>query len=364
VSKRRRIGVAALATGAAGAAVAGIIAAEHRVVGRERSRPDPFVDEPLGALHTEGIDVIASDGITIHVEVDGDTDAPLTVVFAHGFTLRMDAWHFQRRELGDAARLVFYDHRSHGASGRSASENCTIDQLGKDLYSVLQAVAPSGPVVLVGHSMGGMTILALADQRPELFGDRVVGVALLSTSTGELAKEIVGLPGWASRVVNPAVPQFAKAVRRRATLLERNRRIGTDFAYLVTRYLSFAPDVPPSLVDFMENMLLATSIEVMSEFFDTFLSHDKLVALDVLRDIPVLISCGTNDVLTPLAHSRIMAEALPHAELQVMPGAGHMAKIDRYPAVNGALRRLFAKAMEPSTGALARGVSAISETHD
>jgi len=353
VNGRRKIGLAALTAGAVGAAAAGVLAAEHRVVGRARSKADPFNEEPFFGLHTEGIDVVATDGTTIHVEVDGNKDAPLTVVFAHGFTLRMDAWYFQRRDLGDAARLVFYDQRSHRASGRSAPENCTIEQLGKDLHSVLQAVAPTGPVVLVGHSMGGMTILALADQHPELFGSRVVGVALVSTSTGELAKTIVGLPGWVTRAISPAVPQVAKAVRRRATLLERNRRIGTDFAYIVTRRISYGPEVPASLVDFMETMLTGTSIEVMSEFFDTFLSHDKLEALDVLTDIPVLISCGTGDVLTPLDHSKIMAKALPHAELQVIEGAGHMAKIDRYPAVNAALRRLFARALEYSSTAVA-----------
>jgi pimeloyl-ACP methyl ester carboxylesterase len=348
VSKRRNLGLAALATGTAGAAVAGLLAAEHRVVGRARSRPDPFVDEPFGSLHTEGIDVLATDGVTIHVEVDGDKDAPLTIVFAHGFTLRMDAWHFQRRDLADTARLVFYDQRSHGASGRSAPENATIDQLGKDLYAVLQAVAPSGPVVLAGHSMGGMTILALADQHPELFGDRVAGVALISTSTGQLSKALLGLPGWASIAVEPAMPTVTKVIRRRATLLERNRRIGTDFAFIATRYVSFGMDAPPSLVEFMEKMILGTSIEVMSEFFDTFLSHDKLKALDVLRGIPVLISCGERDVLTPLSHSKVMAAALPTAELQVIPGANHMAKIDRYPVVNGALRRLVARATETS----------------
>jgi pimeloyl-ACP methyl ester carboxylesterase len=353
VSKRRNIGLAALATGAAGAAITGVLAAEHRVVGRARSRPDPFADEPFGKLHTQGIDVLATDGVTLHVEFDGDKDAPLTIVFSHGFTLNMDSFHFQRRELGDSAKLVFYDHRSHGASSRSAPEHCTIDQIGKDMYAVLQAVAPSGPVVLVGHSMGGMTILALADQHPELFGDRVVGVALIATSTGELAKTIVGLPGWASRAVNPVVPQIAKVVRHRATLLERNRKLGTDFAFIVTRHLSFGPDAPPSLVEFMEQMLLGTSIEVMSEFFDAFLSHDKLKALDVLRDIPVLISCGARDVLTPLTHSELMAAALPAAELQVIPGAGHMAMIDRYTIVNGALRRLIARAIEASPTAVA-----------
>jgi pimeloyl-ACP methyl ester carboxylesterase len=345
MSKRRNLGIVALATGAVGAAAGGAIALEHRAVGRERSKPDPYADEPLGKLHTEGIEVRATDGLALHVEVDGNQTAPVTIVFAHGFTLSMDSFHFQRRDLGDDARLVFYDQRSHGRSERSDPKRATIDQLGKDLFSVLQAVAPTGPVILAGHSMGGMTILALADQHPELFGDRIVGVALLSTSTGQLAKEIVGLPGWLSRAINPAVPQVAKLVRRRATFLERNRKIGTDFAYLATRRLSYGPDVPPALVDFMEQMLTATPIDVMSEFFDTFLSHDKLKALDVLLNVPTLISVGDLDVLTPLSHSQLMAAALPDAELQVIYGAGHMAMIDRHVVVNGALRRLRKKAL-------------------
>jgi pimeloyl-ACP methyl ester carboxylesterase len=353
VSKRRTFGLAAVTAGATGVALAGALAAERRVVGRARSQPDPFVDEPFGELHTPGIDVVASDGVTIHVEVDGDARSPLTIVFAHGFTLSMDSFHFQRRDLGDVARLVFYDQRSHGASGRSAPENCTVDQLGRDLYAVLQAVASNGPVVLVGHSMGGMTILALADQHPELFGERIVGVALLATSTGNLAKSILGLPGWAARVVDPAVPRLARIVRSRASLIENNRELGTDFAFMATRRLSYGSDVPPSLVQFMERMLNATSVEVMSEFFDTFLSHDKLKALDVLRGIPVLISCGERDLLTPLSHSKVIAAALPDAELQAIAGAGHMALIDRYPAVNRALRRLVARATEASPSAVA-----------
>jgi pimeloyl-ACP methyl ester carboxylesterase len=140
------------------------------------------------------------------------------------------------------------------------------------------------------------------------------------------------------------VPRGAKLVRKRAGAIDRGRRIGSDFGFIVTRYLSFGPGVPPSLVAFMEQMLLDTPIEVMGDFFDTFLSHDKLKALDVLADVPVLISCGTGDVLTPLSHSKVMAAALPSAELQVIAGANHMAKLDRHDEVNAALRRLFDRA--------------------
>jgi pimeloyl-ACP methyl ester carboxylesterase len=344
MSRGRGFGAAALAVGAAGAVAAGALALERRVVGRARSLPDPFLDEPFGLLHTEGLDVRASDGVTLRVETDGDVGAPLTIVFVHGFTLSMDMFHFQRRDLGDVARLVFYDQRSHGASGRSAPDHCSIDQLGHDLHDVLQAVAPGGPVVLVGHSMGGMTILALADLYPELFGERVVGVVLLATSTGDLAKSVFGIPAWAARVVDPAVPRVATLIGRRASLIEGNRKLGTDVAFMATRYLAFGAPVPPSLVGFMEQMVSRTSIEVMAEFFDTFISHDKLTAVDVLRDVPVLISCGERDLVTPLSHSRVMADVLPDAELQVLEGAGHMALLDRYPAVNRAIRDLVERA--------------------
>ena len=61
--------------------------------------------------------------------------------------------------------------------------------------------------MLVGHSMGGMTIMALADQQPELFGDRVIGVALVSTSPGRLAEVGLGVPAAAGRVLFKVAPR-------------------------------------------------------------------------------------------------------------------------------------------------------------
>ncbi len=118
-------------------------------------------------------------------------------MLVHGFALDRRTWHFQRRFLAQLAdptvRQVIYDQRSHGRSERAPRASCTIDQLGRDLDAVLRALAPDGPLVLVGHSMGGMTIMALAEQRPELFAERVLGVAFLATSAGEVRSG--GLPG-------------------------------------------------------------------------------------------------------------------------------------------------------------------------
>ena len=86
------------------------------------------------------------------------------------------------------ARLILWDQRGHGRSGWTKLTSATIDRTGRDLGQVLDATVPNGPVVLAGHSMGGMSILALARQRPELFGDRVVGVLMMATSAGGLVE--------------------------------------------------------------------------------------------------------------------------------------------------------------------------------
>ena len=85
------------------------------------------------------------DGVPLAVREVGPTDAPLTVVFAHGFCLRMGAFHFQRMRLcdewGTQVRMIFYDQRGHGRSGKAPPETFTLTQLGKDLETVLAVMA-------------------------------------------------------------------------------------------------------------------------------------------------------------------------------------------------------------------------------
>src|SRR3954452_9571158 len=157
--------------------------------------PDPPLPlpAPTGPPPPGSRTVRTDDGIDLHVEVDGDEDAPLTVVLSHGFTARLAEWEIPRAALGHRARLVLWDQRGHGRSSWTRLTAATIDRTGRDLGEVLDATTPTGPVVLAGHSMGGMSVLALARLRPELFGSRVVGVFLLATSAGGLLTDgVVG----------------------------------------------------------------------------------------------------------------------------------------------------------------------------
>ena len=336
------VGAAAglLAVGAA----AGVVA-ERTVVARS-GRADPEGDEPFGKLHTAPVVVTDSSGMPLHVEVEECTrDNPddLTIVFCHGYALNQDCWHYQRRDLRSQGRLVLWDQRSHGRSHRSVAETNTIDQLGRDLRAVLDTVVPSGPVILVGHSMGGMTIMQLALDAPELFGTRVRGVALLSTSPGGLQDVSLGLPQFAAKPLHRLLPVTAAVLMRNADLVEMGRSRVNDLSLLFTRYYSFGSTASPAVAEFTHRILSQTPIDVISEFLPTLQQHERHRALATISAVPSLVMVGDIDRMTPPEHSRLMAAQLPGTVFEEVPDAGHMMILERYELVNDRLRQLVAR---------------------
>ncbi|QYC38524.1 Arylesterase [Nonomuraea coxensis DSM 45129] len=340
-TRRRRVGIAGALVGAASAGVAAAAMAKRYAVGRIRLRPDTEASEPFGELRGRERTHITSDGVALHVELDGPEDAPLTIVFCHGYCLSLESWHYQRKDLRDNYRLVLWDQRSHGRSQRAQADESMIDRLGDDLAEVIEEFVP-GPCVLVGHSMGGMTIMALADRHPGLFGDKIRAVALLATSAGKLAELTLGLPAALSKVVHKVAPGTVSMLGKRGAFIDRTRHAGSDIAFLITRYMGFGDsrNVSPTVVDFAESMIRATPTEVFADFYPALMNHDKLAALDVLDPVPTAIMVGDHDWLTPPEHSRAMAAALPKAVLTEVPDTSHLIQLERPGVVNDALRDL------------------------
>lgn len=353
MSRRRNVGLLGGIAGAIAVGAAAGLTAERYAIGRTRLTPDPEgAQDFFHPISDRTRRVLADDGVPLYVEEVGPATAGVTVVFSHGYTQRSEVWHYQRQALAaeNPGKLVFWDQRSHGRSGRSSAAHATIDQLGRDLYAVLQACAPTGKVVLVGHSMGGMTIMALADQFPELFGPRVVGVALIGTSTGKLASVTFGLPAALARVNKRLMPVLTKAMQGRPQAFERGRRMGTDLAFVASRRVAFGPgDVSPAQVEFVERMVAELPVDVIAEFYDTFMSHDKLDRLTVLGEVETLVLVGSHDQLTPVSHSRELAAALPNAQLVVVEGAGHMVQLERAALVTLQLRALLRRATKATS---------------
>jgi len=346
---RRLTSVAGLATGIAAAGAGAVIAAEKIAVGRIRLRPDPAENEPFGQLRGRPVEVIADDGVRLYTEVCGPEDAPVTIVFCHGYTLSQDVWHYQRLGLQADTRLVLWDQRSHGRSGLSDPDHISIDQLGRDLAAVLAATVPGrAPVILVGHSMGGMTIMALAAQQPELFGTKVVGVVLVATSA-----HLVDPTGWLPAPLRPvarlAGPTLMRGSSRgrRAALTERIREAGGDLAFLSTRHIAFGdPDVSPAVVSFLERVIRATPIEVVADFYLALQAHDKRVALATIGKVPAVVLTGEHDRLIPVHQTAELAAAIPGATLIRVPRAGHMVILERPEIVTEEISDLAAAALD------------------
>lgn len=329
-----------LAVGAA----AGVVA-ERTVVGGS-GRADPESDEPFGRLRGHAVRVLASDGGEIYAEVEECTranDENLTLVFCHGYALSQDCFHYQRRDLRPLGRLVFYDQRSHGRSPRGESRTSNLDRLGTDLYEVLTHLVPPGPVVLVGHSMGGMTVMALALEHPELFGTRVRGVALLATSPGGLSDTNLGLPKAAARPLQKLLPVTAAALVRNIDFVEAGRSRVNDLSLWFTKFYSFGSNGSPAVAEFCHRIINATKVDVISEFLTTLLQHERREALATMSALPMIIMVGQTDRMTPAEHSEEMAAELPEAEFTLIPDTGHMLILERYQLVNDALRRLVAR---------------------
>jgi pimeloyl-ACP methyl ester carboxylesterase len=369
---RRATGFAGAAIGVVAAGAAAGVAIERLTVGRGmRKRARLALDSagPYGSLRGTPAKAYADDGTELYYEVDDidpeavpalgprrrrlfgrKTPAPVTVVFSHGYCLSQDSWHFQRAALRGVVRTVHWDQRSHGRSGRGVQQvqdgvPVTIDQLGRDLKAVIDAAVPQGPIVLVGHSMGGMTMMALADQYPELIRDRVVATAFVGTSSGRLGEVNFGLPVAGVNAVRRVLPGVLKALGQQAALVEKGRRATADlFAGIIKRYSFASRDVDPAVARFAERMIEGTPIDVVAEFYPAFTDHDKTEALGCFTDMPVLVLAGIGDLVTPSEHSEAIADILPGAELVLVPDAGHLVMLEHPVVVTDRLADLLARA--------------------
>ncbi len=279
----------------------------------------------FGSVHSAKLTVTASDGVKIHAEVDNGPRKTPTVVFIHGWVETLDVWHYQRLALRDKVRMVFLDQRSHGLSDRSHVDNSSIDQLADDLNTVLNDLVPKGPIILVGHSLGGMAIMELADAKPELFGKRVKGVVLVATSSGKLARS------------SPALRRLIPLVRVASPVLDWGRAFNS---YSIIRRWGLGPNALERHVDMTNEMILQAPTHVLMDFSPLFLELDLDHALKTVGKASTIVIGGTHDQLTPLRHSRRLANRIPGARLVAIEDGGHMLPFEANQQVSEAIESL------------------------
>ncbi|MFF5304845.1 alpha/beta fold hydrolase [Streptomyces sp. NPDC013161] len=271
--------------------------------------------------------VVTDDRARLTVYTDGPAHAGVTAILSHGYLMTADAWRFQARELSArGVRVIRYDQRAHGTSepGHAA---LTIDRLGADLAQIIDATTPRGPIVLAGHSMGGMAALTLAARHPDLIRRRNPRIALISTacSRAQLA------PGhhplhWVKAAVRASysyplcwMPPAADVVRR---------RLPSRHPWSLLPEAQHRDDVPPP----GRQALRRTPTGQIAELWKslrTYTTADQLHALDALADRVEIITGAVDDWI-PLSQTRELARQLPGARVhEPVAGAGHRLPTDR-----------------------------------
>ena len=349
-------GIVGGVAGAAGAAVGVGVATQRRHIATQRRSLAAEMSEHarIAPVAGEECSVTADDGIRLaaeEIEPPGGEKAALTVVLVHGFALDRRTWQEQRPFLAGLTdprvRVVLYDQRSHGRSERAPRDSCTIEHLGRDLDAVIRALAPEGPLVLVSHSMGGMSVMALAEQHPDLFHERVAGVALISTSAGDMSSS--GLPGTFLSRRNPLTRGLGMLAAWQPGLVETGRRALGDLIWAITKRFAYGDrGVDPRMVDLVDTMIDSNAVGALTDFVDTLGTHDRIAALPGLSGCEVLVLAGDADRIIPYRHSEVIADALPTARLVRLPGVGHMPMLEQPTRVDDELADLVERSLERS----------------
>ncbi|MBK7721291.1 MAG: alpha/beta hydrolase [Austwickia sp.] len=250
-----------------------------------------------------------------------------TVILAHGWCMARESWHKVVSELltHRDVRIVIYDQRGHGQSTMGDLATPSVRVLGEDLYRVIQTTTPEGPLVLAGHSMGGMSIMAFAGLHHQDLADRVRGTVLASTAASIEGRSPVPLEGLIMFVASHApriAPHQLVPVLAQGRLIFGQRPNKDDVKHAVRQ-------------------IQRTKMPTIGKFFTALADHHEVEALAHFVDVPTHILSGTRDRLIPVAHSEALKAEIPHAELTVLPGRGHMLPYEAADAIADAIISLF-----------------------
>ena len=237
------------------------------------------------------------------------------VVLLHGFPFDRHLWNAQVANIGSIYRVITPDLRGHGESA-APDGAYPIDALADDVIETLDALQLRGPVVIGGHSMGGYVALSLAVRFPE----RVRALILIDTRAGadgfdaasnrkSLAR-LVEETGETTTVVDGMLPKLFSP-------LTRERR--------------------PEVISMLHEQMLKTHPRAIVGALRGMAERpDRTGDLSKIR-VPALVLVGEDDAITPVTEAQTLADALPNAQLEVIPGAGHVAPAENPDATNRAI---------------------------
>ena len=290
------------------------------------AKPDGAAD-PSRARRSEGRQIEGHAGASLYVETTGPATAP-TLVLIHGWGLDSTIWFLLRRTLGNRYRIIAWDLPGLGRSRRGSSKTLCLTDFAENLKRVMATAG--GPVVLVGHSIGGMTIQTLARDAPELFGRDVAGVVLVNTTYTNPLRTMI-FSGFLQAIRRPVL----EPVMGLMIVLQPLVWLGAWQGYLsgsahIANRLGFGRFVTRSQLDHTALLPTRNPPAVQGRGNMAMFRWDATGAVArISPQVPVLVLAGELDIITKAEASRTIVSSAPQSRLSEVTGVNHMGFLER-----------------------------------
>ncbi len=234
-----------------------------------------------------------------------DTYAP-AVVLIHGAGGTHLYWPSELRRLA-GFQVYALDLPGHGKSSGRGMQSIPAY---RDVILEWMGAIGLQKAVFVGHSMGSAIALSMALEAPH----QVSGLGLLGAGARlRVAPEILENAGQPST--------FQSAVQ-----------------FVIQS--SFSPKTSPEFIELARLRMSETRPSVLLGDFQACNEFDETTRLSQIYQ-PVLVLIGEDDKMTPPRYAQFLADKLPHAELRLVPDAGHMLMLERPQEVAQLLREFL-----------------------
>jgi pimeloyl-ACP methyl ester carboxylesterase len=288
--------------------------------------------------------VTGADGSRLHVESFGPQDAP-AVVLTHGWGLDISVWGYLVDDLSKSFNVVVWDLPGLGRSSRPADGHYDMDRMAGDLRAVLDTVQ-GRPVVLAGHSIGGMLTQTLARNAPDLLGRQVQGLVLINTTHTDPTRTT-----FAGDLVHRLKPLLDPMLKADIALSPLVRVLNwqsymSGMAHLAVRFGGFSKRVNRGEVELVTRLSVQHSPAVQAK---GILAMERWsVTEDLPRiDVPVLVLAGRPDLVTRCEASQTIAAGLPRAQLVVFDEAGHGGFLERCRSYGDVIADFVEQTLQP-----------------
>lgn len=283
---------------------------------------------PSRRVRENGQSQAGASGSTLYVETHGPAGAPV-ILFTHGWGLDSTIWSYAKADLSDRFRVVLWDLPGLGRSRPATPDAISLESFAEDLAGLVRALPR--PVVLVGHSIGGMTIQTLLRDHPGLL-DRLAGVVLLNTTYTNPLRTMILAPALTA-LRRPVLEPLMRLViwLRPLVWLSQWQGYMSGSAHLAHRF-GFGRHPTRSQLDHSALLATRNSPAAQARGNLAMFRWDATGAV-AGRKPPLLVIGGDRDIVTKPEASAAIAET-GGGRLEMVDGVNHMGFLERAEVYN------------------------------